>query len=115
MQLRTKDIELLGLKVKLYERNAKDVYELVELIKADKDKDTPLASYVYALVMITQSLKPNLAEIRWYNAIKYYKLKQMLKPKYLIKKLSLQQINELSSIIAELELYNDKKKVMAKQ
>lgn len=116
MQLRTKDIEIFGFGLKLYERTAKEVYDLIEIIKADNEAHTPLTSYIYAAMMINQSLKPNLNNLKWYQIFKYFKIKKIIEPKYLIKNLSFNQINELADSINSLELFDsDKKKMKGSQ
>lgn len=108
LKRREKEIELLGAKVKLYERTAGEVQAFAEFVqqKYPAGKVDLTTNYVLTCDIIQDSLKPNFKPLLIFrNPRLWWKLKRMMSAKFLIKNLTPFQISNLCRIIIdELEL-----------
>ena len=101
---RIRKIDLFGRKLFISERTKKDVADLSRFVESSKTKDI----FLFVRV-IEDALKINLDAKM--NIFKRFRLKRILKLKYLIKHLTLQQVIDLYTlVIEELELFDTKLK-----
>lgn len=101
MARNTKEIELFGFKLNLSERNAQDVLDLAEYVKASEDSNINLYSAGYT---IESGLRSNYADIRFYD-FKKKKLKKLLSTKNILKSLSTKEIFDIALEVYKLEGY----------
>lgn len=94
---KTKEVEIFGKKVKLSERNARDVLNLAEY--AGSQQMTPAMSVYISAIALQDSLKYGL---KWYE--------RKITAKKLLKKLTQKEIFEFMAVVLEIEGV-DKKKV----
>jgi hypothetical protein len=109
LQTKTKEIELFGEKYLLSERTAFDVMSVTELFPGGKMTNSEAAS-LFAYV-VSQALKINLNNLKWYQVFKKRKINKIISTKYLLKNLSVSQIDELWKQVMELEGVDLKKKI----
>jgi len=96
---KTKEIELFGRQLLLFERNASDVLSLADF--SAKNPDTGIQIVVYKAIKIIQSsLSRNLDNCNWFEK---RKLKKLLSQKHLINNLSNQQIFSIAKEVLELD------------
>ncbi len=96
-----KEIELFGKKLLLSERTARDVHALTEYSKKHGQNYTE--AVIQSLIMLRDGLKVNFLVLKWWQLIKRFKLKRMLRKEFLLNNLSPRLIMELSDQIYELE------------
>lgn len=101
-----------GQRLFLYERNAKDVLDMVDFINKKESFDS-VDSVFLNTQMIIQSLKLNLNELKWFQFLKRYKLNKMFTYKYISQNLSVREITEISLTVSSLENQDLKKKVVS--
>lgn len=100
---KSKEVELFGIKMCLYERHYLDSANLLEFAaKNDSSNDFKLAAFNFATVL-SDSLKINLEKTPNYNLIKRFKLKKIIKREYLLKHLSCNEITNYATEIMIME------------
>lgn len=99
------EVEILGQRVFLFERTATEVISYKEMA-SQTNLDEKSATLLAAMVIVT-SLRHNFAKLRWYQLIKWIKLKRLCNSYRLMRQLSLVQLFSLSTIVLSLES-NDK-------
>lgn len=96
-----KDIELFNKQLILHERFMKDKFDLEQAVKESGSTALTLAGYYVQLV--ADALKLNYINLKWHQVIKKHKLKKLLAPQNLYKRLGGTQIIELVKDTLRLE------------
>lgn len=104
-------VTIKGQELFLYERNAKDVLDILELIKSKEEFDMTENIFVNVQVLLS-SLRPNFDSLKWFQILKRFKLKKMFTYKWFANNLSISEISSLSLIVSRLEGADNKKKVV---
>jgi len=115
MKRKTKQIELFDKRLLLAERDAEDVFAFVKFVEDHEGDQISIvqASFANAFI-VSDALKYNLQVLKWWQFLKRWQLKRIIKKEYLLKRLSVQQLAELAEIVIyELE-GADKKKLETK-
>jgi len=88
-----REVKLFGRSVNIYDRTMKDVFDLEDAVRSAKGNPVIITGYYYAQ-MLSDALKPNYENMKWYKFIAKYRLKKLYSAKNLIKKLTLKQLIE---------------------
>ncbi len=99
---KTLPIKLFGEDLLLSERLAKDVNKLYSLAKSKKEKEYSDILFE-TVIIVSDSLKLNIRNLRWYQLIKKYRIRKYSQPKYLLANLSSAEIFNLAQEIYKLE------------
>jgi len=106
-------IELFGRRLLLSERTARDVNKLVEFAKTSSVEHIDLV--LQNLVVVTDGLKINIEQLKWWQLWKRLTLKRLLGGQYIHSKLSVNAIISLANKVLELEGIDLKKKSRPEQ
>ena len=101
-----KSVELLGYKVELSERNAKEVLDLTAFIEG-QNVDAKLVFFINARVL-EDSL---IFWVREQNFFKRWKFKRIFNAKNFIKKFTSKELEDYATMVLELEGVDVKKKL----
>lgn len=106
-----KDVEINGITIRLYDRDASDYFEYFEEFNAiRKDQadgadgtDVMLRLNLLHCKAISQSVKVYYNSLKWYQLIKKFKIVKFLKPTIIFNENPTEAIVNLSNIVLELD------------
>lgn len=110
--MNTEKIELFGYKLLLSERAAIDIFALDDFIPKLAG-DAP-SNLLYYATIVSDAVKINIKNLKWYQFYRKIKFKRLFTQSELIKRLSYQDIIDLTEIVFRLEGIESKKKVVVK-
>lgn len=102
MNRKYKEVELFNLKVNLYERNAADVIASAEYSNTNGLKS--IGDVIYnSIVVISDSLKLNYGNLKWYDIFKKISYNKKFSKKYILNNLSTNNILQLAKDVYVLD------------
>ncbi len=112
IERKSKQIDLLGESVYLFERTAGQVYAFS--VYAKENKVSGSDGLMLSVGILRDALQPNIDGLKWYEIAKRRKYKKLFNVNYLFNKLTQSQLSDYITIIIE-DLEGNKKKVEAEE
>jgi len=103
------DVKLFEMNLILAARSVFDVRALEEFVTNNPKKDEQINLKIL-LTIVQDGLKPNITGLKKWQIFKRLKLKKMFSDMYLVKNLTVQELNDLVLKVRVLEGYDPEKK-----